>query len=115
MPFSRNSSSKSVAQKELLPGLSMTVSEGAGASSANDLPAGLATHEDLAVGTRIADAGADLARAPALVGGKIGEVGAVALARVEDVVALAAQGGEHAPNGRDGGARQRDIEPIWST
>jgi hypothetical protein len=42
----------------------------------DDLPAGLAAHQDAAARAGIADAGADLARAPALVGGQVGEVGA---------------------------------------
>ena len=55
----------------------------------NDLPAGLAAHQDAAARAGIADAGADLARAPALVGGQVGEIGAMALAGVDDVKALA--------------------------
>src|SRR6185369_13214456 len=58
----------------------------------DDFPARLAAHQDLAAGTFVADAdavGADLARAPALVVGQVGKVGAVALARVDDVEAFA--------------------------
>ena len=55
----------------------------------DDLPARLAAHQDAAAGPGIADAGADLPRAPALVGGQVGQVGPVALARVDDVVAAA--------------------------
>ena len=54
----------------------------------DDLPARLAAHEDLAAGASVADAGADAARAPALVGGQIGQVGPMALAGVDDCVAL---------------------------
>ena len=53
----------------------------------DDLPARLAAHQDAAARPGIADAGADAARAPALVGRQVGEVGAMALAGVDDVVA----------------------------
>ena len=53
----------------------------------DDLPARLAAHQDAAARARIADAGADLPRAPALVGRQVGEVGPMALAGVEDRVA----------------------------
>ena len=52
------------------------------------LPARFAANEHLAAGARVADAGADPLRPPALVGGQIGEIGAMALARMDDVVAL---------------------------
>ena len=60
----------------------------------DDLPAGLAADQDAAAGAGVADADALVplgpARAPALVGGQIGQVGAVPLARVHDVVAAGA-------------------------
>ena len=61
----------------------------------DDVPARLAAHQDAAARARIADAGADPARAPALVGRQIGEIGAMALAGVEDVEALRAHRREH--------------------
>src|SRR5258708_11070166 len=64
----------------------------------NDLPAGLAAHEDAPARARTADLGADPRRAPALVGREIGEVRTVALAGVQDLVALAAHGGENPPD-----------------
>ena len=54
----------------------------------DDVPARFAAHQDAAAGAGIADAGIDAARAPALVGGQVGKVGPVALARVDDGVAL---------------------------
>ena len=75
----------------------------------DDLPAGLAAHQDAAAGARVADAGADPPRAPALVGGQVGEVGPVALAGVDDVVALGAHGGEHAADRLDRRAGQREV------
>ena len=97
MPLVCSSSSRSVAQNEPLPGLSMIGSPGAGASSGMISQPGSPRTRMLPHGPGIADAGADLARAPALVGGQVGEIGAVALARVDDVIALGAHGGEQAP------------------
>src|SRR5205085_11577509 len=62
----------------------------------DDLPTLLAAHQDAAARPRIADAGTDLARAPALVGRQVGEIGPVSLAGVDDVVLSRAHGGEHA-------------------
>ena len=53
----------------------------------NDLPARLAARQDAAAWAGIADAGADLARAPALVRRQVGQVGTVALARMDDRIA----------------------------
>src|SRR5439155_1205473 len=50
----------------------------------DDFPARLAAHQDAAARTRVADAGADTPRAPALVFRKICEIGAMSLAGVED-------------------------------
>ena len=53
----------------------------------DDVPARLAAHEDAAARAEVADADAvlaDPARAPALVRGQVGEVGAMALAGVDD-------------------------------
>ena len=94
MPRVRRISSRSVAQNEPLPGLSMIGSPGERREFGDDLPARLAAHQDAAARARIADAGADAARAPALVRGQVGEVGPVALARVDDVIALGAHGRE---------------------
>ena len=55
----------------------------------DDLPARLAAHQDAAARARVADAGADALRAPALVGGQVGQVGPMALAGVDDRVAAA--------------------------
>ena len=60
----------------------------------DDFPAGLATHEKAPAWPLVADAGADPLRAPALVVGQVGEVGTVALAGVDDMVALGARGFE---------------------
>ena len=75
----------------------------------DDVPAGLAAHQNLAAGAGVADAGADLARAPALVVGQVREVGAMALARVDDMVALVAHRGEQRLDRLDRRARQREI------
>ena len=81
----RSISSRSVAQNEPLPGLSMIGSPGSGRQFGDDLPARLAAHQDAAAGAGVADAGADALRAPALVGRQVGEIGPVALAGVDDV------------------------------
>ena len=75
----------------------------------NDVPAGLAAHQDAAAGPGIADAGADLPRAPALVGGQVGEVGAMAFAGVDDVVALVAHRRQQPLDRLDRRARQRQV------
>ena len=67
----------------------------------NDLPARLATHEDLAAGPGIADAGADPPRAPPFVRGQVGQIGPVAFARVDDVESAP----RASPRGRPGWAR----------
>ena len=51
----------------------------------DDVPPWLAAHQNEAARPGIADAGADAARAPALVGRKVGKIGTMALAGVEDV------------------------------
>ena len=75
----------------------------------DDLPARLAAHQDAAARARIADAGTDLTRAPALVGRQIGEIGAMALAGVDDVEALGARGGKRALDRLDRRAGERQI------
>ena len=87
MPLSRSISSRSVAQNEPLPGLSMIGSPGGGRQLRDDLPARLAAHQNAAAGPRIADAGADAARPPALVLRQVGEIGTMAFAGVEDLEA----------------------------
>ena len=84
MPRWRRISSRSVAQNEPLPGLSITGSPGSGASSGMISQPGSPRTRMRPHGPGIADAGADPPRAPALVGRQVGEVGAVALARVDD-------------------------------
>ncbi len=75
----------------------------------DDLPARLAAHQDAAARTGIADAGADLARAPTLVRRQIGEIGAMAFAGVENVKALAACGFERALDRLDRRAGEREV------
>ena len=75
----------------------------------NDLPARLAAHQDAAARARIADAGADLLRAPALVGRQVGEVGAMAFARMDDVPARLARGGQQLLDRLDRRAGQRQV------
>ena len=73
-----------------LPGLSMIDLAGQRRQFGDDLPARLAAHQDAAARPGVADAdaaGADLPRAPALVGRQVREVGAMALAGVDDVEA----------------------------
>ena len=55
----------------------------------DNLPAGFATYQDAAARTRVANAGADAPRPPALVCRKIGEIGPMPLTRVEDMKAQA--------------------------
>ena len=65
----------------------MIGSPGSGRQLGDDVPARLAAHQDAAARPGVADAGADAPRAPALVGRQVGQVGAMALARVQDVEA----------------------------
>ena len=91
MPRVRRISSRSVAQNEPLPGLSMTTSPGSGASSGMISQPGSPRTRMRPHGPASPMPGrlADPARAPALVGGQVGEVGAMAFARVDDVEAAA--------------------------
>src|SRR3984957_14360552 len=75
----------------------------------DDFPTRLAAHQDAAARTRIADAGADALRAPALVLWKVGKVGAVTLPRVNDAVTFGAHGVEHGANRIYRRPRQREI------
>ena len=75
----------------------------------DDLPTRLAAHEDAPARPRVADARANAARAPALVLGQVRQVGAVPLARVNDVIALRSKRGERALDGLNGRAGQGDI------
>src|SRR5438105_15769030 len=76
-----------------------------------DLPAELAANEDAPARTRIADAGSEAPRPPALVGRKIGQIRAMALARVDHVEAAGARRRQCRANRRDRRARQREIVP----
>ena len=69
----------------------MIGSPGSGASSGMISQPGSPRTRIRPHGPGIADAGADALRAPALVGRQIGQVGTVALAGVQDVVALPAR------------------------
>jgi hypothetical protein len=89
--------------------LSITGSPGSGRELGDDLPARLAAHQDAAAGARVADAGTDALRAPALVGRQVGEVGAVAFARVDHHVAAFAHGAQQAADRRDRRAGQRQV------
>src|SRR5262249_29047444 len=61
----------------------------------DDLPAGLAAHQYPATRSRIADPGADAARAPPLVGWEIAEVGAMPLPGVKDVKSASPHSAEY--------------------
>src|SRR5579871_205154 len=79
----------------------------------DDVPPRLAPDQDAAAGSRVADADPLVAgrppRAPALVGGQVGEIRAVPLARVDDRVAARAHAGQDASDRLDAGARQTDV------
>ena len=75
----------------------------------DDVPARLAAHQDEAAWPRIADAGADPTRTPALVRRQVGEIGTMALAGVEDVEAFLSRCLEHALDRLDRRAREREI------
>src|SRR3954463_5880085 len=97
MPRSRSISSRSVAQNEPLPGLSMIGSPGSGFRLSMISPPrpprphhppprpGLAAPQHPPARPGIADPGADLPRAPLLVGGQVAQIGAVTLAGMDDV------------------------------
>ena len=109
MPRERRMSSRSVAQNEPLPGLSMIGSPGQRLQFVDDIPARLAADENAPARSLVADAGADALRAPALVVGQVGEVGAMALAGVDDVVALRPRRCEQRLDRLDRRSRQRQI------
>ena len=79
----------------------------------DDVPARLAADQDAPAGAAVADADAFISgrpsRSPALVGGQVGEIGAVALARVQDRIAGRPHLFEHAADRIDAGARQADV------
>src|SRR5208337_1992371 len=54
----------------------------------DDLPPRLAAHENAAAWPVVANAGANALGAPALVGGQVGEIRTMPLARVDDLVAF---------------------------
>ena len=87
----------------------MIGSPGCGREVGDDVPAGFAAHQNAAARPRIADAGTDPARAPALVVREVGEIGAVTFAGVKDVKALRAHRREHALDRLDRRARQRQV------
>jgi len=76
----RNISSRSVAQNEPLPGLSMIGSPGFGASSGMISQPGSPRTRIRPHGPGVADSGIDPLRAPALIGRQVGEIGTVAFA-----------------------------------
>src|SRR5208282_6636569 len=75
----------------------------------DDFPTGLAAHQNAAARSGIADTGADLPRAPALVCRQVGEIGAMALAGMKDMEALGAGRRERALDRLDRRARQREV------
>ena len=75
----------------------------------DDLPAGFAAHQHPAAWAGIADSRADLPRAPLLVGGQVGEIGAVSFAGMDDVKALCAHHREQLLDRLDRRARQREV------
>ena len=100
--------SRSVAQNAPLPGLSTTTSPARGCELRHDLVAVLAAHQHPPHRARIADALAPRPRT-IFVGGQIGEIRAVAFARVDDHHAHAARRLEHAPARRDHRLQRRDV------
>ena len=77
----------------------------------NELPTGLPANENPSARSRIADARADPLTAPALVGRQVGEIGAMSLTRVHDVVAPRTGGLEHVLNRPDRGPGERQVVP----
>src|SRR3984957_16087770 len=75
----------------------------------DDLPAGLAAHQNTAAGSGIADTGADLTRAPALVCRQIGEVWSMPLAGMDHMKALEARGREDLFDRFDRRAGEREV------
>ena len=92
-----------------LPGLSMIGSPARGESSGMISQPASPRTKDPAARTRIADAGADALRAPALVRRQVGEIGPMALASMEDVVAFGAHRREQLGDRLDRRARQREV------
>ena len=75
----------------------------------DNVPAGFAAHEDASAWPGVTDAGADLARAPALVRRQIGKVRPMAFARMDDVIAAGAHGRHHGADRLDRRTCQRQI------
>mmetsp|Transcript_22375 Transcript_22375/g.55281 ORF Transcript_22375/g.55281 Transcript_22375/m.55281 type:complete len:269 (-) Transcript_22375:382-1188(-) len=96
-----------------LAGLVDDVLAGQGGELGDKIPPGLAAREDPAAGARVANADAPtgLPAAPALIGGKVGERRAVALARVNDADPRGACSSEHLLERLDWGARHRHVVP----
>ena len=113
MPRWRKTRSRSVAQNDPLPGLVDDRLAGTGRELGDDVPAGLAANQDAPAGSPIADADAFISgcppRTPALVGGQVGEIGPVPLARVQDREAGRPHLVQHAADGIDARARQTDV------
>ena len=75
----------------------------------DDLPARLAAHQDPPARAVVADARADVLRAPQLVRRAVGQVGPVALAGVDDQPAGGAHRGEHLGRRLEPGAGQVEV------
>ena len=82
---------------------------GQGRQIRNDLPPRFAAGEDASAGAGIADAGADLAGPPSLVGGQIGQVGAMAFACMDDGIAARPQRRKDLGNRTDRCSGQRQV------
>ena len=99
---------RSVAKNAPLPGLSITGSPGCGIEFGNDVVAGLAAHQDAAHRTGVADAGG-AAAADFLGRRQVGEVRAMALARVHHQQSGVAPRRQQPPVGLDGAAKLRHV------
>ena len=108
MPRLRRSCSRSVWWKAPLPGLSITGSSAGGGEGGDDVVAGLAADQDAAHRAGVADAPGGRA-ARELGGGRVGEVGAVALAGVDHQDPRGAGGGERGRAGLDRPAQLADV------
>ncbi len=97
MPRERRISSRSVAQNEPLPGLSMIGSPGSGASSSMMFQPGSPRTRILPQGPGSPMPAPMRRERQRLFVGQVREVGAMAFASVDDVIALGAHRSEQAP------------------
>ena len=75
----------------------------------DDLPSWLSFYQNPSTRSHTANGGPNLRRTPQFISRTVGQIGTVSLARVQNVVTLLAQTGQHVLNGFNGTTCQRKI------